>query len=67
MEPLEIRPGGPADRAELKRLDIVIAAEGEPVLSPADVQRIVHRHQVGETMTLSFLREWNLRQVIVVL
>src|SRR5690349_14323031 len=28
MELLEIRPGGPADHAELKRLDIVIAAEG---------------------------------------
>jgi serine protease Do len=67
MELLEIRPGGPADRAQLKPLDIVIAAEGEPVTGPADVQRIVQRHQVGETMTLSFLRSGNLRQVTVVL
>jgi serine protease Do len=67
MQLLEIRRGGPADRAELKRLDIVIAAEGEPVTDPADVQRIVQRHQAGETMTLRFLREENLRQVTVVL
>ncbi len=67
MELLEIRPGGPADHAQLKRLDIVIAAEGEPVTEPADLQRVVRRHQAGETMTLSFLRGGTLRQVTVVL
>ena len=66
MELLEIRPGGPADHAELKRLDIVIEASGEPVTELADLQRIVHRHQVGETVTLSFLRGGNLRKVTVV-
>ncbi len=55
------------DHAELKRLDIVIAAEGEPVTEPADLQRIVRRHQVGETVTLSFLRGGKLRKVTVVL
>jgi S1-C subfamily serine protease len=67
MQLLEIRPGGPADHAELKRLDIVIAASGEPVTEPADLQRIVRRHQGGETVTLSFLRGGNLRKVTVVL
>src|SRR5438270_3383045 len=67
MELLEIRPGGPADRAELKRLDIVIAAAGEPVTGPADLQQMVQRHQVGDTMPLRFLREGNLRKVTVVL
>jgi serine protease Do len=67
MELLEIRPGGPADHAELKRLDIVIAASGEPVTEPADLQRMVRRHQVGETVTLSFLMGGTLRQVTVVL
>jgi S1-C subfamily serine protease len=67
MELLEIHPSGPADHAELKRLDIVIAAEGEPVTEPADLQRIVRRHQGGETVMLSFLRGGTLRQVTVVL
>jgi S1-C subfamily serine protease len=67
MQLLEIRPGGPADRAALKRLDVVIAAEGEPVTEPADLQRMVRRHQVGDTMMLRFLRGGNLRQVTVVL
>jgi len=48
-------------------LDIVIAASGEPVTEPADLQRIVRRHQGGETVTLSFLRGGKLRQDTVVL
>ena len=67
MQLLEIRHGGSADRAALKRLDIVIEAEGEPVTEPADLQRIVRRHQVGDTMMLRFLRGGKLRQVTVVL
>lgn len=67
MELLEIRPGGPADRAQLKRLDIVIAAAGEPVTGPADLQLIVQRHRRGDTLSLSFLREGNARQVTAVL
>jgi serine protease Do len=67
MELLEIRTGGPADRAELKRLDIVIAAEGEPVTDPADLQRIVRRHQARDTLTLRFLRGGTLRQVTAAL
>ena len=67
MQLLEIRHGGPADLAALKRLDIVIQAEGEPVTEPADLQRIVRRHQAGDTMRLRFLRGGNLRQVTAVL
>src|SRR6266436_5202219 len=67
MELLEIHPSGPADRAQLKRLDIVIAAAGEPVTGPADLQRIVQRHGRGDTLSLSFLREGNPRQVTAVL
>ena len=67
MELLEVRPGGPADLAELKRLDVVIAADGEPVTEPRDLQRIVRRHKVGEKVAVSFLRGGKLRKVTVVL
>src|SRR5579864_2514779 len=40
MELLEIRRDGPADKAELKRLDIIIAANDESVTEPRDLQRI---------------------------
>jgi putative serine protease PepD len=67
MQLLEIRPGGPADRAALKRLDVVIAADGQPVTEPADLQRMVRHHQLGDTMMLRFVRGGNLRQVTAVL
>lgn len=67
MEVLEIRQGGPADRAELKRLDVIIAAEDVPVTEPRDLQRIVRRHRAGEKVPVSFLRGGKQRKVTVVL
>jgi serine protease Do len=67
MEVLEIRPGGPAERAELKRLDIIVSADEQPVTEPRDLQRIVQRHSVGEKVVISFLRGGKLRKVTVLL
>ncbi|MDQ6643960.1 MAG: trypsin-like peptidase domain-containing protein [Chloroflexota bacterium] len=67
MELLEIRRGGPADRAELKRMDIILAAAAETVTEPRDLQRIVRRHRVGEKLAISFLRGGKQRKVTVVL
>jgi S1-C subfamily serine protease len=67
MEVLEIRPGGPAERAELKRLDVIISADEQPVTEPRDLQRIVQRHKAGEKVVINFLRGGKLRKVTVVL
>jgi len=67
MELLEIRRGGPAERAELKRLDVIIGAANEPITEPRDLQRIVRRHKAGEKVAVSFLREGKQRRVTVVL
>ncbi len=67
MELLEIRRDGPADKAELKRLDIITAANDEPVTEPRDLQRIVRRYKTGDKVTISFLRGGKLRKVTVVL
>src|SRR5579859_298129 len=67
MEILEVRPNSPADRAELKRLDILVTAAGDPITEPRDLQRIVRRHQPGEKIAISFLRGGKLRKVTVVL
>jgi serine protease Do len=67
MEVLEIRPQGPAEHAEIKRLDIIIAADNEPVTEPRDLQRVVQRHRAGEKIALSFLRGGKLRKVTAVL
>lgn len=67
MEVLEIRPQGPAERAQLKRLDVIISADGESVTEPRDLQRIVQRHRSGEKVAVSFLRGGKQRKVTVVL
>ena len=67
MELLEIRTDGPADRAELKRLDVIITAQDEPITEPRDLQRIVRRHRSGEKVAISFLRGGKLRKVTAVL
>ena len=67
MEILEVRSSGPADRAELKRQDVIIAADEESITEPRDLQRVVRRHQTGEKIALSFLRGGKKRKVTVVL
>lgn len=67
MEILEIRPNGPADKAELKRQDIIIAADDLPVTEPRELQQVVRRHKAGEAVTLSFLRSGKKRKVAALL
>jgi S1-C subfamily serine protease len=67
MQVLEIRSAGPADQAEIKRLDLILSADGEPVSEPKDLQRILLRHKAGDKLALQFLRGGKIRKVIVVL
>ena len=67
MELLEIRAGGPADRAELKRMDIIVGAAGGQVSEPRDLQQIVRRHKAGQQIVVNFLRGGKLRKVTAIL
>src|SRR5579864_5798023 len=67
MEVVEIRHNSPADRAELKRLDVLISADSEPITQPGDLQHVVRRHHPGEKVPVSFIRGGKLRKVTVVL
>ncbi len=67
MEILEIRPGGPADRAELKRMDVIIGAAGERVSEPRDLQGIIRRHTAGQQVIINFLRGGKVRKVTATL
>ncbi|GCF11057.1 S1C family serine protease [Dictyobacter arantiisoli] len=67
MEILEVRPQGPAERAELKRQDIIIAADGTPIAEPRDLQRIVRDRMHSEKIVITFLRGGKQRKVTAVL
>jgi len=67
MELLEIRVGGPADQAELKRMDVIVGAAGNQVSEPRDLQQIVRRHASGQPIVINFVRGGKLRKVTAIL
>lgn len=67
MEILEVRSDSPAARAQLKRLDVIISADGEVITEPRDLQRVVRQHQEGEKVAINFLRGGKLRKVTAIL
>ena len=67
MEVLEIRPGSSSAQAALRRMDIIVSADGELVTEPGDLQRIVRRQTAGQTLVVGFLRGGKLRKVTAIL
>ena len=51
-----VYPEGPADRAGIKRGDILIAVEGKPVTNSSDMLNLIAALSPGQTTTLMILR-----------
>lgn len=67
MSVLEIRAHSPAERAQLKRLDVIVTADNETVTEPQDLQRIVRRHRPGDKIQVGFVRGEKQRKVTIIL
>src|SRR5207247_966013 len=52
-------PGGPADRAGLKKYDLVTDAAGQTVNRTEDLRRIIREKGVGQTIALRGFRGGN--------
>jgi serine protease Do len=63
---LEVAAGSPAERAELRILDVIVAVDGRPVTSPQELQQAIAGARAGQSV-LSFLRDGRLRRVTVLL
>ena len=61
---LEVAAGGPAGRAGLKLLDVLVAVDHRPVTSLDELQQAIARARRGQ-VTVSFLRDGRLRRVTV--
>jgi putative serine protease PepD len=48
-----VTPGGPAEKAGLKQGDVIIAINGQPTLSMADLQGVLAGLKPGDTATLT--------------
>jgi serine protease Do len=53
---VEVVPGGPADRAGLRQMDILLAFGNKPVASMAQVRKMVQEAGVGRTIALKIKR-----------
>jgi len=64
---LDVAPGGAADKAGLQPTqqdqfgrillgDLIVAAAGKPIRNANDLFRVVDSHEVGDTLTLTILR-----------
>jgi putative serine protease PepD len=51
-----ILPGGPAEKAGIKRGDIIIEVDGKPINTADEMVVTIRSHQVGDTITLKFMR-----------
>ena len=52
-----VEKGGPADKAGLKRGDVITALDGRKILDPAELPRMVAFGHIGKIVTLSIFRQ----------
>ena len=63
---VRIEQGRPAESADLRVGDVVVAAGGEPLVNPHDLVAIVARAPGGEPLELTVVREKKTRTIAVV-
>jgi serine protease Do len=59
--------GQAAEKAGIKRLDVITAVDGQRVASPDDLVSIISGHRAGETVKLAIVRDGKPRELSVVL
>lgn len=64
---VDVIAGTPAEQGGLREHDIIVQADGHPVQDTRDLSAVVQRHQPGDKMIVTFIRELKLRQVTLVL
>ena len=52
-----VTKGGPADKAGLKKGDVIIELEGKKILAPGELPRMVAFGHIGKTVTFKVLRQ----------
>jgi S1-C subfamily serine protease len=61
----QVVPGGPAAKAGLQALDLLVSANGEDVTSAQSLQRLMLGDAIGQPVTLTVLRSDALVDVVV--
>ena len=64
---LEIRPGGPAETAQLRLGDVIVAIAGQPVASPAELERAINALPSEHATEIAFVRAGQTRRTTAIL
>jgi S1-C subfamily serine protease len=57
VEVVEVVDGSPAAHAGLRAEDLIVALDGTPVSSAGDLQRLMTEERIGETLTVTVVRQ----------
>ena len=63
----QVVPGSPADKAGLKRLDIIKQIDNQPIVDESTLGRVLNTHKPGDTVTLQVQRGGQTLQIQVTL
>jgi serine protease Do len=67
VEILQVIEGGPAERAGLRRGDLLIELDGEPIADATDLQRLMVGERIGRAVHAGILRDGSPRTIEVIL
>ena len=60
-----VQPGGPAHRAGIRPADVIVAVDGKPVETTADLARLIGGARPGEVISADIWRDGKKRPVKV--
>jgi len=60
-------PGSPADKAGIKPEDIIVEFAGKRITSFADLDEVLSKHEVGDTVTIAVVRDGKRREFTLTL
>jgi serine protease Do len=64
---MQVIEGSAADRAGLRRGDLLVELDGEPVTDATDLQRLMVQERIGREVTVQVLRDGRPRTLTLVL
>lgn len=62
----EVHVGNPADKAGIEPGDVIVAVDGQPVNLPKDVQFAVLKHNPGDKIVFTVLREGKKQDITII-
>lgn len=54
---MSLTNNGPADKAGLKKYDVIVGINGKKVSSQADLREELYKHSLGDTITLTYYHQ----------